>query len=497
MAVFAVLTFASCNDEYDDSILTNRVDNLENRVHKLEELCSQINTNIGSLQTLINALQDRDYITNVTPITREEKTIGYTIAFAKSSPITIYHGKDGENGKNGEDGKDGVNGADGKDGENGKDGVDGKDGSTPIIGVQKHTDGIYYWTINDEWLLDDNGNKVKAEGTDGKDGTDGTNGSNGLNGSNGKDGKDGVIPKLKITSGYWYVSYNNGSTWTELGKATGEDGVNGNDGDNMFNNIIVNNDNVTFILKNGMQFSLPTCPITHLGIEVKEAGTLNQIITNEQKNNITSLTINGSLNETDLKVVNLMKNLEKLDLKEAKNVVCINPYGELLPNKTIREIILPSECQNVNFSNMLALETIGVSTDSLHFSYGNSSMLNSIIYSEGVTVIPKKDNILEPFDNVFFPSSMLRISHDALYTSWRYNNVIVTCNAATPPVIGDWEWHRVTDYYGSYSKMSFDEPQNEWENQDFSHIIVKVPSESVELYKQAKCWRKLNIIAME
>ena len=476
MAVFAVLTFASCSDEYDDSIITNRVDNLENRVHKLEELCSQINTNIGSLQTLVNALQDRDYITNVTPITREEKTLGYTIAFAKSSPITIYHGKDGENGK---------------------DGVDGKDGSTPIIGVQKHTDGIYYWTINDEWLLDDNGNKVKAEGTDGKDGTDGTNGSNGINGSNGKDGKDGVIPKLKITSGYWSVSYNNGSTWTELGKATGEDGVNGNDGDNMFDNIIVNNDNVTFILKNGMQFSLPTCPITHLGIEVKEAGTLNQIITNEQKNNITSLTINGSLNETDLKVVNLMRNLEKLDLKEAKDVVCINPYGELLPNKTIREIILPSECQNVNFSNMLALETIEASTDSLHFSYGNSSMLNTIIYSEGVTVIPKKDNILKPFNNVFFPSSMLRISHDALYTSWRYNNVIVTCNAATPPVIGDWEWHRVTDYYGSYSKMSFDEPQNEWENQDFSHIIVKVPSESVELYKQAKCWRKLNIIAME
>ena len=92
---------------------------------------------------------------------------------------------------------------------------------------------------------------------------------------------------------------------------------------------------------------------------------------------------------------------------------------------------------------------------------------------------------------------MLRISHRTLYTSWRYNNVIVTCNATTPPIIGDWGSHSVVTSTGSYIKRSFDEPQNEWENQDLSHIIVKVPSESVELYKQAKCWRKLNIIAIE
>lgn len=41
----ATLLFASCSDEYDDSALTGRVDNLENRVAKLEELCKQMNTN--------------------------------------------------------------------------------------------------------------------------------------------------------------------------------------------------------------------------------------------------------------------------------------------------------------------------------------------------------------------------------------------------------------------------------------------------------------------
>ena len=68
-------------------------------------------------------------------------------------------------------------------------------------------DGIYYWTVNNDWLLVD-GKKVKAEGIDGTDGGDGTN------------GKDGTTPQFKITDGYWYISYDNELSWTKLGKAT-------------------------------------------------------------------------------------------------------------------------------------------------------------------------------------------------------------------------------------------------------------------------------------
>lgn len=89
-----------------------------------------MNTNISSLQALVNALQDNDYITGVTPITKDGETIGYTISFAQSASITIYHGEDG------------------KDGQDGKPGEDGNDGSTPIIGVKQDTDGVYYWTLN-------------------------------------------------------------------------------------------------------------------------------------------------------------------------------------------------------------------------------------------------------------------------------------------------------------------------------------------------------------
>lgn len=124
----------------------------------------------------------------------------------------------------------GSDGADGKDGENGKDGADGQ---TPIIGVRQDTDGIWYWTLNGEWLLDDDGNKIKAVGRDGKDGEDGTDGADGEDGTDGKDGvngKDGQTPELKIEDGYWYVSYDDGATWTQVGKATGEDGKDGLDG---------------------------------------------------------------------------------------------------------------------------------------------------------------------------------------------------------------------------------------------------------------------------
>lgn len=264
----AIMLFAvSCSESYDDSALVGRVDNLENRVAKLEELCKQMNTNISSLQTLVNALQNNDYVTGVTPITKNGETIGYTITFTKSQPITIYHG---------EDGKDGVNG------------TDGQDGHTPVIGVKQDTDGIYYWTLDGDWLLDDVGNKIKAQGTDGQngadgkdgqdgadgkdgeDGVDGVNGTDGKDGINGTDGKDGITPQLKIENDYWYISYDNGKTWTQLGKATGEDGqngvngtngtngVDGIDGDSFFQGVDTSNDDyVIFTLADGTELVLP------------------------------------------------------------------------------------------------------------------------------------------------------------------------------------------------------------------------------------------------
>ena len=241
-------TFSSC--KYDDDNIWGSVHRLENRVAKLEELCKQMNTNISALQTIVGALQNNDYVTGVAPVTSNGETIGYTITFSKSTPITIYHGQNGKDGANGADGKDGVN---------------GKDGHTPVIGVYQDTDGIYYWTLDGDWLRDESGKQIKAEGHDGQDGTPGKDGQDGAPGADGKDGvngKDGITPQLKIENGYWFVSTDNGATWTNLGKATGENGKDGVDGDSMFQNITQDDKNVYFTLADNTIISVPKANAT-------------------------------------------------------------------------------------------------------------------------------------------------------------------------------------------------------------------------------------------
>lgn len=183
---------------------------------KLQSLCEQMNTNISSMQSIVEALQQKDGITDVVPLNDNGKVIGYKLYFEKREPITIYHGKNG---------------------------TDGKDGVTPVVGVEQDTDGIYYWTLNDDWMKDDNGNKIKAQGVDGSDGNDG------------QDGTDGVTPQLKIKEdGYWYISYDNGSNWTKLGKATGADGTSG---DSFFKNVTEDDDYVYLEMQAGNIISVP------------------------------------------------------------------------------------------------------------------------------------------------------------------------------------------------------------------------------------------------
>ena len=210
------LSLASCSD-YDDVALWNKSQDIDTRLTTLEELCEQLNTNVSSLQTIVTALQNNDYVTGVTPVMQGGKEVGYTITFSKGNPITIYHGKDGQ---------------------------DGEDGTTPTIGVKQDADGVYYWTLNGEYIVVD-GEKIQAEGK---------NGTNGIN---------GTTPQFKIENDYWFISYDNGTNWTQLGKATGEDGKDGEDGvggDSMFSGVDydTSTDYVIFTLADGTQIKLPT-----------------------------------------------------------------------------------------------------------------------------------------------------------------------------------------------------------------------------------------------
>ncbi len=154
----------------------------------------------------MDALQNKLSILKVEPISD-----GYIIHFSDGTAATIKNGKNAE--------------------------------TVPVIGVRKDADGIYYWTLDGNWLTDAQGNKIKAQGTDGaKDDT-------GDKGDTGNTGAKGVTPQLKIENDYWFVSYDSGQSWTKLGKATGENGKDGTNG--IFKSVTEDVNNVYFTMANG------------------------------------------------------------------------------------------------------------------------------------------------------------------------------------------------------------------------------------------------------
>lgn len=218
----------------------------------------------------------------------------------------------GENGTNGEDGKDGLNGKDGitpllkidtegywtisydngkiynriLDSNNspvsaiGKDGVDGVDGQTPEIAIKQDSDGIYYWTKDGQWLTDQQGKKIKANGIDGEN------------------GKDAIAPKLKIENGRWLLSTDEGRSWIDIGQATGNDGEDGKDGDSFFQNVTQDDEKVTLILANGTTIYIPK--YKELAISFNKTG---EIVVMPGSSQTINYTLTGATSKTIVKAL--------------------------------------------------------------------------------------------------------------------------------------------------------------------------------------------------
>ncbi len=189
----------ACND-FD--WLASRVDNLEQRVEALEETVEKMNTNVSSLQTIVNSLKDCNFIKEVTAVEG-----GYKITFSDGEEITIYNGAKGD------------------------DGAPGADGKTPVISVKMDTDGVYYWTVDGEWLLDSEGNKIRTSG------------------------ETPVVGVKQDTDGVYYWTVN--GEWI-LG-ADGEKLVANNPSADTFTEINTDNpDYVLFVLSDGTTIKIPT-----------------------------------------------------------------------------------------------------------------------------------------------------------------------------------------------------------------------------------------------
>lgn len=212
LGIYSCSNDRSSTEESCENILKNNLKKLEDRVSALEKWQKSVNTNIKSLQDIVTALQERNYITSVEDVLEGADKVGYKINFYKGNPVFIKHGKDG---------------------------------SSPIIGVTKESDGVYYWTVKigsgvAELLKDESGNKIPATG------------------AKGDKGNDAIAPKLKIdeTTNEWQISIDGGNSWETTGvKATGNKG---DKGDSMFESVDVSDSTkVTFRLSDGNEVVVP------------------------------------------------------------------------------------------------------------------------------------------------------------------------------------------------------------------------------------------------
>lgn len=139
------------------SDINRRLDDHETRINNLEKLTSQANADIQVLKKLIEAQANKLAIISYT-----QTPEGYVLNMSDGTTITLKNGKDGH---------------------------------SPAIGT-KMENGVLYWTINGNFMLDEQGNKIKVEG---------------------QDGANGFTPMLRVDKdGCWEVSLDNGKSWEAL-----------------------------------------------------------------------------------------------------------------------------------------------------------------------------------------------------------------------------------------------------------------------------------------
>ena len=124
-----LLFIASC-DKFDDSSLWDAINENKSKIQALQTQVDNLNRRVDELKSLIDAVDKKESIKEISELS---DGTGYTILFTSGRSIVIHHGTNGK---------------------------DGKDGSTPVISVKQDTDGIWYWTLNGSWLLNEKGEKI-------------------------------------------------------------------------------------------------------------------------------------------------------------------------------------------------------------------------------------------------------------------------------------------------------------------------------------------------
>ena len=212
MSVIIFLCCSGCKDflvdefRESDKMIENALAENTERIEALENLCRDMNQNISSLRTIVEALQQNEFVRSVTAIVENGKTVGYSMVFTESGVVNIYNGEDG------------------------------LDAHTPEVSVREE-DGTLYWTVDGEWMLDEDGSRIQAEG------------------------KDGITPQFRITDGKWEISHDGGRTWTQTGPSTGN---------SFFSSVTHTDTMVVLTLADGTDIELPILQAVSIEFDIQD-----------------------------------------------------------------------------------------------------------------------------------------------------------------------------------------------------------------------------------
>lgn len=111
---------------------------------RIFQTVEDMNKQVKAMGKLVDSIYTHSiFVSSITVNVTDGDTLGYTVLFSDNTSVVLEKG------------------------------VNGKDATAPEVTAAKAEDGIYYWqTVVDgkrEWLLDPEGNKIKAAATDGKD----------------------------------------------------------------------------------------------------------------------------------------------------------------------------------------------------------------------------------------------------------------------------------------------------------------------------------------
>lgn len=180
----------SCTD-----MVKQELEDTHAKLEALQRLVSEANDNLESLENLIKALDDTH---TILPASFVETEDGYEVSFQDGRKVFIHYGKDGK--------------------------------TLVPVGVLDE-DGIYYWTVDGEWLLDADGNKMRASASE---------------------GEDGIAPVIKVEDGFWWISSDGGETFEKLRSCEEMDGV------GVFKEVIMDDPaKIVLVLWDGTKIEIP------------------------------------------------------------------------------------------------------------------------------------------------------------------------------------------------------------------------------------------------